>query len=178
MLNYYDEIKNKLLNNEITKRVKDYSKNKSDLDTYYNVGMLLSEAGKHYGEGIIKEYSRRLTNELGKGYSRRNLYNMKLFFEKVQTVSANLTWSHYSLIVSFDKQKMNYYIKITECYNLSFRNLRERIKNKEYERLPEETRVKLITREVSKTDCLVNIPCIILLRLISFGSGSLSYDLA
>ena len=49
-MNYYNEIKNELINNEITKRVKDYSKNKSDLDTAYNVGKLLSEAGKHYGD--------------------------------------------------------------------------------------------------------------------------------
>ena len=56
-MNYYEEIKNKLVDNELTKRVKDYSKNKSDLDTYYYVGKMLSEAGKHYGEGIIKEYS-------------------------------------------------------------------------------------------------------------------------
>ena len=43
-MNYYNEIKNILINNEITKRVKDYSKNKSDLDSYYNVGKLLIEA--------------------------------------------------------------------------------------------------------------------------------------
>ena len=40
-MNYYNEIKNELINNEITKRVKDYSKNKSDLNTYYNVGNYL-----------------------------------------------------------------------------------------------------------------------------------------
>ena len=45
-MNYYKEIKQKLINNEITKRVKDYSKNRSDLNTYYNVGKLLSKAGK------------------------------------------------------------------------------------------------------------------------------------
>ena len=72
-MNYYDEIKKELVNNEIYKRVKDYSKNRNELSTYYNVGKLLSEAGKHYGEGIIKEYSKRLTYELGKGYSKRNL---------------------------------------------------------------------------------------------------------
>ena len=55
-MNYYEEIKKELVNNEVYKRVKDYSKNKSDLSTYYNVGKMLSEAGKHYGEGIIKEY--------------------------------------------------------------------------------------------------------------------------
>ena len=68
-MNYYDEIKNELINNEIIKRVKDYSKNRSDLSTYYNVGKLLFEAGKHYGDGIIKKYSKRLKLEL-KGYSK------------------------------------------------------------------------------------------------------------
>ena len=69
-MNYYNEIKTELINNEITKRVKDYSKNRSDLNTYYNVGKLLSEAGKHYGEGIIKEYSEKLTADLNKKYNK------------------------------------------------------------------------------------------------------------
>ena len=73
MMNYYNEIKTQILNNEITKKVKEYSKNKSDLTTYYNVGRLLSDAGKHYGEGIIKEYSEKLTKEFGKGYSTKTL---------------------------------------------------------------------------------------------------------
>ncbi len=72
-MNYYNEIRNELINNEITKKVKDYSKNKSDLTTYYNVGKLLSEAGKHYGEGIIKDYSNKLTKDLGKGYTTSGL---------------------------------------------------------------------------------------------------------
>ena len=53
-MNYYNEIKNELLNNEINRKVKNYSINKSDLDTYYNVGRMLSEAGNQYGESIIK----------------------------------------------------------------------------------------------------------------------------
>ena len=79
-MNYYNEIKEQIVNNEITKRVKDYSKNRSDLNTYYNVGKLLSVAGKHYGEGIIKEYSKRLTEELGKGYTFTSLTRMKKFY--------------------------------------------------------------------------------------------------
>ena len=71
-MNYYNEIKNELIKNEINRKVKNYSINKSDLNTYYNVGKMLIEAGKHYGEGIIKEYSNKLTKELGKGYSKRN----------------------------------------------------------------------------------------------------------
>ena len=84
--NYYNEIKNELLNNEVYKRVKDYSKNRNELSTYYNVGKLLSEAGKHYGNGIIKDYSIRLTAELGRGYSKRNLWLMLKFFEVKEKV--------------------------------------------------------------------------------------------
>ncbi len=64
MLNcdYYNEIKNELINNEVYKRVKDYSKNRNELSTYYNVGKLLSEAGKHYGEGIIENYSKNVAS--------------------------------------------------------------------------------------------------------------------
>ena len=97
-MNYYEDIKNELINNEINRKIKNYSINRSDLNTYYNVGKMLSEAGKHYGEGIIKEYSKKLTSELGKGYSQRNLRNMRQYYivsEKWQTLSAKLSWSHY-----------------------------------------------------------------------------------
>jgi len=163
-MNYYNEIKNELINNEITKIVKDYSKNKSDLTTYYNVGKLLSEAGKHYGQGIIKEYSKRLTKELGKGYSERNLRNIRQFYFislKWQTMSAKLTWSHYCLLLWFDEIKINYYIKISEEHKLSVRQLREKIKNKEYERLPEDTKNKLITKNKSNIEDFIKNPIII-----------------
>ena len=77
---YYDNIKNYLVYNESYKRVKDYSKNKSDLETYYNVGKELVLAGKHYGEGIIKKYSLKLTYELGKGYTETNLKYYRKFY--------------------------------------------------------------------------------------------------
>ena len=161
-MNYYNEIKTELINNEITRRVKEYSKNRSDLNTYYNVGKLLSEAGKHYGEGIIKEYSKRLTNELGKGYSISNLKNMRnfyVFFSKSQTMSGQLTWSHYiELLKLVDKEKINYYIKIIEEENLSVRELRQKIKNNEYERLDEETKKKLKEKEELKVPDLVKNP--------------------
>ena len=161
-MNYYDEIKNELINNEITKRVKDYSKNRSDLNTYYNVGKLLSEAGKHYGEGIIKEYSKRLTNELGKGYSISNLKRMRQFYfvlEKGVAMPHQLSWSHILSILPIDDvDKINYYIKIAEEQNLSYRNLRLKIKNKEYERLDESTKEKLKEKEELKLLDLVKNP--------------------
>ena len=160
-MNYYDEIKNELINNEVTKKVKDYSKNKSDLTTYYNVGKLLAEAGKHYGEGIIKKYSKRLTNEFGKGYTPTRLRYFRRFYEvliKHPTVSDKLSYSHYCELIWFDIDKINYYIKITEEQNLSVRELRERIKNNEYERLDEETKKKLKTKEELKVPDLVKNP--------------------
>ena len=58
--NYYNKIKKELLNNEIYIKVKDYSKNRNELSTYYNVGKLLIEAQggedrAKYGDGLIKE---------------------------------------------------------------------------------------------------------------------------
>ena len=101
-MNYYDKIKEELINNEVYKKVKDYSKNKSDLTTYYNVGKILSKAGKHYGEGIIKEYSKKLTNELGIGYNSSTLKRMRQFYlliEKGAPLAHQLTWSHYTKLL-------------------------------------------------------------------------------
>ena len=163
-MNYYNEIKTELINNEITKRVKDYSKNRSDLNTYYNVGKLLAEAGKHYGEGIIKEYSDRLSSELNIKYSVRTLYKIIKYFnymnkQKVPTVSAKLSWSHYDELLKLtDENIINYYIKISEEQNLSVRELRKKIKSNEYERLDEETKKKLKTKEELKVPDLVKNP--------------------
>ena len=64
-MNYYNEIKEQLLNNEVYKKVKDYSKNKNELETYYNVGKLIIEAQggetrAKYGDSLIKEYSKKV----------------------------------------------------------------------------------------------------------------------
>ena len=163
-MNYYNEIKNELLNNEINRKVKSYSINKSDLNTYYNVGKLLLDAGNQYGESIIKEYSLRLTEDLGPGYSQRNLRNMRQFYkvsQKWQTVSAKLSWSHYCEILWFDDNKFQYYIKITELNNLSIRQLRERIKSNEYERLPESTKNKSVEQKESDIVDFIKNPILI-----------------
>lgn len=164
-MNYYYEIKNELINNEINRKVKNYSINRSDLNTYYNVGKMLSEAGKHYGEGIIKEYSNRLTRELGKGYTFTALTRMKKLFvmlEKLATVSQQLSYGHYIELLPYeDINKVRYYIKITEEQNLSIRKLRERIKSNEYERLDEETKLKLITKKENSVVDFVKNPILI-----------------
>lgn len=163
-MNYYNEIKKELLNNEINRQVKSYSINKNDLNTYYNVGKLLLDAGNQYGESIIKEYSLKLTEELGSGYSQRNLRNMRQFYkvsQKWQTLSAKLSWSHYCEILWFDDNKFQYYIKTTELNNLSIRQLRKRIKSNEYERLPESTKNKLIEQKESNVVDFIKNPIMI-----------------
>ena len=160
-MNYYNEIKNELINNEINRKVKNYSINKSDLNTYYNVGKLLLDAGNQYGESIIKEYSLRLTEDLGPGYSQRNLRNMRQFYkvsQKWQTLSAKLSWSHYCEILWFDDNKFQYYVKTVELNNLSIRQLRDRIKSNEYERLPESTKNKIINQDESNIVDFVKNP--------------------
>ena len=163
-MNYYNEIKNELINNEVSKKVKDYSKNRSDLNTYYKVGKMLSEAGKHYGEGIIKEYSRRLTSELGKGYTETNLkyFRQFYFFLKSHTLCDELSWSHYRILLSISNEnEVSYYILICRQQKLSVRKLQEKIRNKEYERLPEETQNKLMTTEKSNVIDFIKNPIII-----------------
>ena len=163
-MNYYDEIKNELIKNEINRRVKNYLINRSDLNTYFNVGRMLNEAGKHYGEGIVKEYSKKLKNELSKNYSVRLLYRMLRYYkfvsaEKLPTLSAKLSWSHYDEILKIDDvNKIEYYIKICEQQNLSVRKLREKIRVKEYERLPLEAKNKLVAKEESSVVDFVKNP--------------------
>ena len=164
-MNYYNEIKNELINNEIYKRVKDYSKNRNELSVYYNVGKLLSEAGKHYGEGIIKEYSRKLTIEIGSGYGISNLKRMRQFYlivEKGVALPHQLSWSHILAILPINNiNEINYYISISIEQNLSYRQLREKIKSKEYQRLDDKTKLKLINKEETVVSDFIKNPIII-----------------
>ena len=169
-MNYYKEIKNELINNEVYKRVKDYSKNKNELSTYYNVGKLLIEAQggedkAKYGNALIKEYSEKLTNEIGRGYTFSALSRMRQFYllsEKIATLSQQLTWSHYCELLVFDNvDEINYYIKQTEIYNLSVRELREKIKSKEYQRLDNNTKLKLINKEETVVSDFIKNPIVI-----------------
>ena len=73
-----------------------------------------------------------------------------------------MTWSHYCEILSLDNSnKIKYYINISEQQNLSIRQLREKIKNKEYERLPESTINKLVTKEEIKINDFIKNPILI-----------------
>jgi len=171
-MNYYNEIKNKLIDNEIYKRVKDYSKNRNDLETYYEIGRLLVEAQggekrAKYGDNLIKSYSVRLTKELGKKYSQRNLRNMRQFYLKYMELDladsvCQISWSHFTELIWIKNiNEIKYYLNVVVKYNLSVRQLREKIKSKEYERLPLTTRNKLVSNTNLEVQDLVKDPIII-----------------
>ena len=155
--NYLDNIRGFIISEQARTIVRDYNANKSKLETYYNIGKELAEAGKHYGEGIVKTYAEKLTKEFGKGFQYKELYKMLQFYnliEKVGTVCRQLTWSHYRYLLSLKNlEDVKYYIDVTIRNNLSVRELIDRIKSDEYGRLPLETKLKLKEeKEVSQPE--------------------------
>ena len=166
-MNYYEEIKNKIIDNETYERVKDYSKERHRVITYYEIGKLLNEAGGKYGANIIKQYSKKLVIEVGTKYNERTLRRMRQLYllfkkQKWSPLATKLSWSHYSEVLSIkDEEKLMYYINACISKNLSKMELREKIKSKEYERLPDETKNKIIKEEKLEVKDLVPNPILI-----------------
>ena len=155
--NIYENIKKELIQSVIDKKIDTYFTNRNELSHYYNVGeMIINAQGgdkkAKYGDCLIKKFSLRLTKELGKGYSAQSLKKMRRFylhFRKRQTVSVqSISWSHYEILLMLkDENEINYYINQTEQYHWSVRTLKNKIKNKEYQRLDNNTKNKLINKE-------------------------------
>ena len=166
-MNYYNEIRDKLIDNEIYERVKDNSKERNRVNTYFEIGKLLSEAGSKYGDSIIENYAERLVTEVGKKYNKRTLFRMRQFYlvfsnKKVSPLGTQLSWSHCrALLTVKEHNEINYYINITLNQNLSKRELEYKIKSKEYERLDEETKSKLINREQPVVSDFIKNPILI-----------------
>ena len=175
IMNYYDEIKNILVDNAIGRKVREYKSNQKDLESYYNVGKLLVEAqgGEErakYGDGLIKEYSKRLTSELGKGYTVTRLKYMRTFFEVVkksppladQFKNINITWSNICEILYLKNiEEIKYYLNLSNKLCLTKRELRLRIKSDEYNRLPAEVKEKLKSNEVISNSEKVPSPVVL-----------------
>ena len=149
-------------------RIKDYSKERYKVITYFEIGRLLNEAGGKYGDNIIEEYSKKLSVEIGKKYNRRTLFRMKQFYnmfsnEKVSTLSTQLTWSHYSELLSIkNKNELLYYLNLCINQRIDVRSLRKKIKSNEYSRLPVKTRNKLINSERLEAKDLIPNPILII----------------
>ena len=166
-MNYYNEIKNKIIDNEIYAKAKDYSKERNRVKTYFEIGKLLSEAGNKYGESIIGKYSKRLVSEVDKKYNKRTLFRMRQFYItftnlKVSPLGTQLSWSHYRALLPIKNlNEIKYYIMIARIQNLSKRELENRIKSNEYERLDNKTKNKLINKEQPIISDFIKNPIII-----------------
>lgn len=166
-MNYYNEIKKNLIKCEIYDKSKDFAKNKNRVITYFENGKLLYEAGSTYGKNIIRQYSEKLMIEVGKKYNERTLYRMRKFYEvfkseKLTPLVSKLSWSHYIQLLSLkNEDEIIYYINSTINNNLNKRELQEKIKNQEYDRLSSETKRKLIKSDNLMVNDLVPNPIII-----------------
>ena len=115
------------------------------LSTYWKIGKLIvdvessSDFDQKSSRQLILSLSNQLTKELGSGFSRANLFNMRKFYleyQDVQTVSGQISWSHYcELLIIEDKQKRAFYEKETENANWSVRELKRQLDSSLYERL-------------------------------------------
>lgn len=115
------------------------------LYTYWSIGRRIVEEEQNgnyraeYGSALLKELSKELTKEYGKGFSKSNLFSMRRFFieyEKFQTVSGKLSWSHYLLLLGVsDLNARGFYEHECENSNWSVRELGRQIDSALYERL-------------------------------------------
>lgn len=115
------------------------------LSTYWQIGRIIVEYEQQnqlraeYGKQTLRELSKALTAEFGKGFSRSNLQNMRLFYlayPNCQTLSGNLSWSHYcELLTISDENKRSFYERETLNSGWSVRELKRQIDSSLYERL-------------------------------------------
>ena len=143
-MNYFKNIEELIVENEANKKANALRDNSSTLQTYWNIGKLIVEAQggekrAKYGNSLIKEWGKKLSEKYGKGYDSSYLAKMRLFyldFPILDSLSPKLTWTHYRTILTIkNENERNYYINLVILNNLSVRELRREIKNKSFDRL-------------------------------------------
>ncbi len=110
---------------------------------YWQIGKMIvdkqgGEARAKYGDGLIKELSIKMTEDFGKGFTESNIRYMRAFyilFPNRHTLCAELSWSHYRLLLSLDDENArNFYIKEAINGNWSVRQLQREIGTFSYQR--------------------------------------------
>ena len=135
--------------------------NSAMVTTYWNIGKAIYEVcGENdraaYGKQILKYISERLTSEFGKGFSVRNLRNMRRFyltFQKWQTVSAELSWSHYQLLMQIQNEtEREFYMQEAINSNWSVRQLDRQINTMFYKRILASRDKESVAAEIQATE--------------------------
>ncbi|MDD4155372.1 MAG: PDDEXK nuclease domain-containing protein [Candidatus Cloacimonetes bacterium] len=113
--------------------------------TYWQIGRYIVEFEQggnkksDYGSELLNTLSKDLTLEYGKGFSRSNLVYIRKFylaFPKSETVSHQLSWSHYFEILKSDNElEISFYTKQCEKENWSVRELKRQMKSMLFHRL-------------------------------------------
>ena len=156
--NYISEIK-KILKNA---RQKAYTAvNSAMVEAYWEIGRRIVEEeqrGKEraeYGKEIVKNLSKELTEEFGKGFSRRTLWEMrKLYvyfsdYEKVRTLFAQLTWSHFQKVLRVSNEKARIFYLTEAAENMwSVRTLDRNISTLYYNRIVASIDKKIVENEM------------------------------
>ena len=110
---------------------------------YWQIGKMIVEKQRgntraDYGDGLLKELSIKLTKDFGRGFTERNLRVMRQFyivFPKWHSVCAELSWSHFRLLVRVDDENArNFYVKEAVNNNWSVRQLEREINTFSYQR--------------------------------------------
>ncbi len=119
--------------------------NSTLLLTYWQIGQLIVEdeqQGKEraeYGKFVLKNLSKKLTFEFGKGFDESNLRNMRSFFQAFpirDAVRHELSWTHYRLLLRQENEhKKIYYLNESIENNWSSRDLKRQINSLAYERV-------------------------------------------
>lgn len=160
--NFYNEIKNILS----TARNKVYqSANFAMVEAYWNIGKsIIEEQGGNekaeYGIGLLKELSKQMTEDFGKGFTVTNLKNMRQFyltFPKSYALRSELSWTHYRLLMRVENENAReFYMQESVKSQWSTRQLERQINSFFYERLlssknKEKVAVEIQTLEPEKT---------------------------
>ncbi len=131
------------------------------ITAYWEIGEQIYKAcGENdraeYGKKILKYISEKLTEEFGKGYSIRNLRNMRNFyctFPIRQTLSAELSWSHYLLLMQIRNDvERDFYTQEAIKSNWSVRQLDRQINTMYYKRILASRDKESVAAEIQTTE--------------------------
>lgn len=167
------EIQEKVIFEEVKKvlqeaRNKVYkTANNAMVEAYWNIGRIIVEKQSgnekaEYGVALLKNLSKEMTKEFGKGFTIANLKNMRQFyltFPKSYALRSELSWTHYRLLMRVENENArNFYIEETIKSNWSTRQLERQITTLFYERILSSKNKEKISQEIYKLEPKKNLP--------------------